>query len=79
VAGYRVLSDLLEVFISAINNAYNGTASNYDKLVLRLLPENYQLQKESLYDRINIACSFISIMSDSYAILLHKKIKGETF
>ena len=79
VAGYRVLSDLLDVFISAINNSYNGSASNYDKLVLRLLPENYQIIKDNLYDRIFIACSFISIMSDSYAILLHKKIKGEVF
>ncbi|MBV1888077.1 MAG: dGTPase, partial [Urechidicola sp.] len=79
VAGYRVLSDLLDVFISAINNTFEGTASNYDKLVLQLLPENYQQQKENLYDRISIACSFISIMSDSYAILIHKKIKGEVF
>jgi dGTPase len=79
VAGYRVLSDLLDVFILAINNSYNGTESNYDKLILRLLPENYQIVKDNLYDRISIACSFISIMSDSYAILLHKKIKGEAF
>ncbi|MFK5878814.1 MAG: deoxyguanosinetriphosphate triphosphohydrolase [Flavobacteriaceae bacterium] len=79
VAGYRVLSDLLEVFILAINNTYNGSASNYDKLVIRLLPDNYQIVKDNLYDRISIACSFVSIMSDSYAILLHKKIKGEVF
>jgi len=79
VAGYRVLSDLLEVFISAINKTYDGNASNYDKLIFRLLPENYQLQKDNLYDRISISCNFIALMSDSYAILLHKKIKGEAF
>ncbi len=79
VAGYRVLSDLLDVFITAINNTYNGTASNYDKLILQFLPENYRIQREYLYDRISIACSFLSIMSDSYAILIHKKIKGEVF
>ncbi|MDC9723117.1 MAG: deoxyguanosinetriphosphate triphosphohydrolase [Urechidicola sp.] len=79
VAGYRVLSDLLNVFISAINNTYNGSASNYDKLVIRLLPDNYQITKDNLYDRISIACSFVSIMSDSYAILIHKKIMGEVF
>lgn len=79
VAGYRVLSDLLNVFISAINNTYHGTASNYDKLVISLLPDNYQITKDNLYDRISIACSFVSIMSDSYAILIHKKIKGEVF
>lgn len=79
VAGYSVLSDLLDVFIMAINNSYNGCASNYDRLVLQLLPENYQQTKDSLYNRIFTACSFISRMSDSSAILLHKKIKGQVF
>ncbi len=79
VAGYSVLSDLLDVFIMAINNSYNGCASNYDRLVLQLLPENYQQTKDALYSRIFTACSFISRMSDSYAILLHKKIKGQAF
>ena len=77
VAGYRILSDLLGVFIIAVNNKFENKASNYDKLVIRLLPENYQIEKESLYDRIFSVCSFISSMSDGYAILLNKKIKGE--
>ncbi|MFT4684490.1 MAG: dGTPase, partial [Flavobacteriales bacterium] len=79
VAGYTILSNLLNVFISAINNSHNNTASNYDKMILLLLPENYKQQKETLYKRIFSICSFISSMSDGYAILLHKKIKGEIF
>jgi dGTPase len=77
VAGYKILSDLLDVFITAINNSYNNKTSNYDKLILLLLPENYLLTKDTLYDRIFSICSFISTMSDSYAKLLHKKINGE--
>ncbi|AOW21010.1 deoxyguanosinetriphosphate triphosphohydrolase [Urechidicola croceus] len=76
IAGYRILSDLLDVFINAINNTYEGTASNYDKLILLLLPENFQNPKEKLYDRIFSVCSFISTMSDGYAILLFNKIRG---
>lgn len=76
IAGYRILSDLLDVFITAINNSYNKTATNYDKLILQLLPKNYHLEESSLYTRIFTACSFISKMSDGYAILLFNKIKG---
>ncbi|MFT4643496.1 MAG: dGTPase [Candidatus Azotimanducaceae bacterium] len=79
VAGYKILSDLLDVFITAVNNKYDKTATNYDKLVFQLLPENFQQTKSSLYDRIFTICSFISTVSDSYAILLHRKIKGEVF
>jgi dGTPase len=76
VAGYKILSDLLDVFITAVNNKYNKTATNYDKLVFQLLPENFQQTKGSLYDRIFTVCSFISTVSDSYAIQLFNKIKG---
>jgi dGTPase len=79
VAGYKILSDLLDVFITAVNNKYDKIATNYDKLVFQLLPENFQQTKGSLYDRIFTVCSFISTVSDSYAILLHRKIKGEVF
>ena len=76
ISGYRILADLLDVFINAINNSFDGNASNYDKLLLNLLPEKYQNLNESLYLRILSVCSFIAGMSDGAAILLHKKIKG---
>jgi dGTPase len=76
VAGYKILSDLLSVFITATNNNFDSHASNYDKLVVRLLPEHFQEQKENLYDRIFAVCSFVSGMSDGYAIQLFNKIKG---
>ncbi|NMH89175.1 deoxyguanosinetriphosphate triphosphohydrolase [Flavivirga algicola] len=76
IAGYRILSDLLDVFIAAINNSYANKASNYDKLVLNLLPENDIEIQNTLYHRIFKACSFVSNMSDSNAILLYNKIRG---
>lgn len=77
VAGYRILSDLLDVFIIAMNNKHENIATNYDKLVFQLLPENFQQINDNLYDRIFTVCSYISTISDSYVILLHKKIKGD--
>lgn len=76
IAGYRVIADLLEVFIKAVNNTHLHEASNYDKLILMLLPDRYKYIHEDLYKRLLGICNLIANFSDSYAILLHKKIKG---
>ena len=76
IAGYHVLSDLLEVFTTAINNTHNNKASNYDKLIMHMLPENFKAINNFLYHRLLSVCSFVSNMSDSYAIMLFNKING---
>lgn len=76
IAGYTVISDLLEVFINAVNNAFEYKASNYDKLILRLIPARYAEVDGDLYKRLLMVCSMIANFSDGYAISLHKKIRG---
>ena len=76
IAGYRIIADLLAVFVTALNNKFDGNQSNFDKLVLNLLPEEYQSTTHSLYNRILQVCSYVSRISDSYAIRLHKKLTG---
>lgn len=76
ISGYKVLADLLDVFITAINNTFLQTPSSYDELIMSLLPEKYKNINDNLYDRILSICSFIASMSDGSAILLHKKLKG---
>lgn len=76
IAGYKVIGDLLDVFIRAVNNTHNDSASNYDKLILMLLPNKNLGIKNDLYGRILDICSTVSLFSDSYAIQLHKKIQG---
>ena len=76
IAGYQVIADLLEVFITAVNNQYNQSTTNYDKLILLLIPDQYKVIHENLYERLLNICSLVANFSDSYAILLHKKIKG---
>lgn len=73
--GYRVLTDLLNVFITAVNHKYDDKTTGFDQLVLELLPEEYAIQNDSLYQRILGVCTFIAGMSDRYAILLHSKVK----
>jgi len=76
VAGYRIIADLLDVFVTALNNKFDGNPSNFDKLVLNLLPEEYKIESANLYDRIMQVCSYVSRISDSYAIRMHKKLTG---
>lgn len=77
VAGYRIIADLLDVFVTALNNKFSENLSNFDKLILNLLPKEYQVETHSLYHRIMQVCSYVSRMSDSYAIRMHKKINGQ--
>lgn len=76
VAGYKIIADLLDVFVTALNNKFNGIQSNYDVLVLKMLPKEYQQEKINLYDRIMQICSYIAGLSDGFAIRLHKKLMG---
>ncbi|MFT7164734.1 MAG: dGTPase, partial [Flavobacterium sp.] len=55
-------------------NNYNGTSSNYDKLILKLLPEKHHVEKENLYERLLHICHFISLLTDGNALLFYKTI-----
>ena len=79
VAGYRIIGDLLDVFITAINNNFENNNSNYDNLLVNLMPQEYVSQSVSQYDRIMAVCTYVSRMSDSYAIRLRRKIFGNIF
>lgn len=76
VAGYRIIADLLDVFATALNNAQTNQSTNYDQLLLNLLPEEFMIVSDSIYERIMAVCTYVSRMSDSYAIKIHKKILG---
>ena len=75
IQGYRVLTTLIDVFTTAVNNQYDEKTTGFDKLVLQLIPDEYNLIKDNLYERLLGVCSFIAGMSDRYAILLYNKIK----
>ena len=76
VAGYKIIADLLDIFVTALNNYHLGTPSNYDSLLLNLLPKEFRITSASTYERIMAICTYVSRMSDSYAIRIHKKIQG---
>ena len=79
IAGYEILKNLLSVYINAVNNNYNGNPSNYDRLILNRLPKTMKVDQDSLYLRLLAVCNYVSLLSDSNAILNYKKIKGTHF
>lgn len=76
VMGYKIINSLLDGFCTAYNKKVNGTASNYDELLLKLLPERFQFQKEILYDRLLHICHFVSLLTDGKAFELYKTIQA---
>lgn len=76
LVGYNVIGKLLDVFITSTNNSYENTLTNYDRLVLNLLPESLQKPKETMYLRILSICGFVASLTDGYALQLYKKLNG---
>jgi len=76
ISGFEVINTLLKTFCLSVNNEFNSEASSYDKLILHILPDTIDFQKNDLYTRLINICHYISLLSDRNAILLYKKIKG---
>ncbi|GLB53393.1 dGTPase [Neptunitalea chrysea] len=74
--GYKVLQTLLDKFITAYTNYYNGVASNYDKLVLEMLPEKFRKEKESTYAGLLNICQFVSLLTDGSAMEIYSILEG---
>ncbi|GGD15147.1 deoxyguanosinetriphosphate triphosphohydrolase [Hyunsoonleella pacifica] len=79
IAGYQIINKLLTVYTNAVNNSFNGVASNYDELILQRLPKTINFSNKNLYQRLLSVCHYISLLSDSKAIQNFKKIEGVTF
>ncbi|MBB1138276.1 dGTP triphosphohydrolase [Myroides sp. WP-1] len=75
IIGYQVIETLLERFITATNNRYYGEDNHYDGLIIKLLPERYIIESDSLYERLMSICHFVSMLTDGKALELYHTIK----
>jgi dGTPase len=76
LTGYQIINNLLDKFITAYNNKYEGKATNFDQLLLKILPEKHHLEKEDLYGRLLHICHFVSMLTDGNALLYNKLISA---
>lgn len=75
VVGYQVIHTLLDHFCTAYNNHYYGEETHYDSLILKLLPEKYRGESDSVYERLMNICHFVSMLTDGKALELYRAIK----
>jgi dGTPase len=76
IVGYQIIQTLLDKFITAFNNKFDGNMSNYDALMLKMLPEKHQIEKENLYERLLHICQYVSLLTDGNALKLYEMIQG---
>src|SRR5690554_5177198 len=65
IAGYKIISDILEVYTSALIGQKAGNSSNYDRLIIATLPESYRDTGESTYSVLLNVCCYVASLSDS--------------
>ena len=76
IVGYQIIQTLLDKFITAFNNNFDGKSSNYDKLLIKMLPEKFLEEKQDLYQRVLHICHYVSLLTDGNALNLYEMING---
>ncbi len=74
IAGYNVIGDLLDEFVTAVLHP----ARDKSKKLIQLVPKQFSTQQDNLYANIQSVVDFIAGMSDLFAVDLYRRIKGIT-
>ncbi|MFI2741844.1 deoxyguanosinetriphosphate triphosphohydrolase [Zhouia sp. PK063] len=76
ITGYAVIEKLLDVFIAAVMRLEEGKETNYDNLILTLLPKRYYNENSSVYEKLlNISC-FVASLTDGRVVQIYNKLNG---
>lgn len=76
ISGYRVIADLLDCFSKAAIHKLEKIETDYDILLLQLIPDYFSEKITNPYQTLISISGFVASLSDSQALLLYKKIKG---
>lgn len=74
LAGYHIINMLLELLTDAVINPDKA----YSRLLLNRVPNQYQIHRPLLHDRIMGVMDYITGMTDVYALDLYRKITGQS-
>jgi dGTPase len=75
IAGYNILSTLLDTFTTAFENQHDNKMRHYDKLLLRTI--DFELSDSpTVYNYLMECCNYISRLTDGNALQIFQKIKG---
>ncbi|WP_310991740.1 dGTP triphosphohydrolase [Aequorivita marina] len=77
IAGYTILTTLLDGFTTAYEHYNNGEARHYDKLLLQMFANDLSANPASVYEYLMECCSYISRLTDGNALQIFQKINGD--
>ena len=72
LTGFNVIGTLLESFTDAVLNPNTP----YNKKLLSLIPEQFKVETDDTYTKLQSVIDFISNMTDLYAVKLYKDLRG---
>jgi dGTPase len=72
LAGYKILSTLLEKICPALLNPTDP----YNRKIVRLIPKQYVTPQASPYDSLMASLDFVSGMTDVYALEMYRTLEG---
>lgn len=74
LAGNRIVNFLMNTLVEAVMNPDR----NYSRLLFNVLPRQYDVRAESVYERIQSVLDHVSGMTDVYALDLYRKLNGHS-
>ncbi len=72
LTGFNVVGTLLEDFTNAVLSPHTP----YNKKLLSLIPEQFKVETDNTYTKLQSVIDFISNMTDLYAVQLYKDLRG---
>jgi dGTPase len=72
LAGYQVIKGLLEAFVPAV---LQETSHKNEKLLV-LIPQQFNIKSQNIYERLLAILDYVSGMTDNFATDLYKKLSG---
>ena len=72
LTGFNIIGTLLEDFTDAVLNP----DTPYNKKLLSLIPEQFKVETDDTYTKLQSVIDFISNMTDLYAVQLYKDLRG---
>jgi dGTPase len=73
IAGYKIMSDLLSLFVPAI---LKSNMEHKDEKILKLLPKQFSTESQENYYKVMSVLDYLSGMTDPFAIELYRKLFG---
>lgn len=74
LAGFRIISTLIDLMIEAVIFPEKA----YSQLLISRVSDQYNMNAETLYERVQAVLDYISGMTDVYALDLYRKINGNS-